>query len=72
MSLVLIPGAARANSIGAGISTRLTSDGWQVVTSDLVDADVLCDLASPAGPEELGATVNRENGPISARPEPCP
>ncbi len=66
MSLVLITGAARANSIAAGISTRLASDGWQVVTSDLTDADYLCDLASPVGPEELVARVNQEHGPISA------
>ena len=66
MSLVLITGAARANSIAAGIASRLTSEGWEVVTSDLMNADYLCDLSSPAGPEKLVAAVNRDHGPIDA------
>lgn len=66
MSLVLVTGAARANSIAAGIVPRLVSDGWDVVTSDLVDADFLCDLSTHAGPDELIAAVTRERGPISA------
>ncbi len=66
MSLVLITGAARANSIAAGIASRLSSEGWEVVTSDLMNADYLCDLSSPAGPEGLVAAVNRDHGPIDA------
>lgn len=39
MPLALVTGAARANSIAAGIVPRLRADGWQVVTSDLHGAD---------------------------------
>ncbi|RAE29480.1 short-chain dehydrogenase, partial [Burkholderia multivorans] len=35
MPLALITGAARENSIAAGIVPRLRVDGWTVVTSDL-------------------------------------
>lgn len=66
MSLALITGAARANSIAAGIASRLTSDGWDVVTSDLMDADYPCDLSSPAAPEALVEAVGRDHGPIQA------
>ncbi|WP_426593492.1 SDR family oxidoreductase [Cellulomonas sp. McL0617] len=66
MPLVLITGAARANSIAAGIAPRLAADGWEVVTSDLADVDYPCDLSTPAGPDDLIATVARERGPIGA------
>lgn len=66
MPLALITGAARANSIAAGIVPRLRAAGWTVVTSDLTDADHLADLATPDGPEALIDTVNREHGVISA------
>ena len=49
MPVVLITGAARADSIAAGIVTRLLDEGWTVVTSDLRDADYPCDLADPDG-----------------------
>jgi len=64
--LALLTGAARDNSIAAGIAPRLTSDGWKVVTSDLENADYPCDLALPAGPEALIEAVNRDHGAIGA------
>jgi 3-oxoacyl-[acyl-carrier protein] reductase len=66
MPLALVTGAARANSIAAGIVPRLRADGWEVVTSDLADADYPCDLATAEGPGELIAAVVRERGPLSA------
>lgn len=66
MSLVLVTGAARANSIASGIIPRLVSDGWEVATSDLSDADFPCDLSTHAGPEQLIDDVTRDRGPISA------
>jgi len=66
MPLALITGAARANSIAAGIVPRLRAAGWTVVTSDLSDADVLADLSTHEGPEELIAEVNRRYGTITA------
>jgi 3-oxoacyl-[acyl-carrier protein] reductase len=66
MALALVTGSARANSIAAGIVPRLKADGWDIATSDLVDADYLTDLSTPAGPEELIRTVSLERGPISA------
>jgi len=66
MSLVLVTGAARANSIASGIVPRLVSDGWEVATSDLSDADFPCDLSTHAGPGELIDDVTRDRGPISA------
>jgi 3-oxoacyl-[acyl-carrier protein] reductase len=62
----LITGAARADSIAAAIAPRLASDGWDVVTSDLENADFPCDLSAPAGPGTLIDAVNREHGAISA------
>ena len=50
MPLALITGAARANSIAAGIVPRLRAAGWTVITSDLEDADVAADLATHDGP----------------------
>lgn len=64
--LALITGAARANSIAAGIAPRLAADGWDVVTSDLEGADVACDLSTPTGPQALIDAVNRDHGAISA------
>lgn len=66
MPLVLVTGAARANSIAAGIVPRLRADGWEVVTSDLSDADYPCDLSTHEGPDELIAAVTRDRDPISA------
>jgi 3-oxoacyl-[acyl-carrier protein] reductase len=66
MSLVLITGAARANSIAAGIAPRLVSDGWDVATSDLTDVDYPCDLSTTDGPQALIDAVTRDRGPISA------
>ncbi|MGM7697448.1 SDR family oxidoreductase [Microbacterium sp. A84] len=66
MPIALVTGAARANSIAAGIVPRLISDGWDVVTSDLSDADFPCDLSTHAGPDELFTAVSRDRGQISA------
>lgn len=66
MPLALVTGAARANSIAAGIVPRLRADGWQVVTSDLRDADVVADLSTHDGPAGLIREVNAQHGPISA------
>ncbi|RAC94630.1 short-chain dehydrogenase, partial [Burkholderia multivorans] len=66
MPLALITGAARENSIAAGIVPRLRVDGWTVVTSDLENADYACDLATPTGPEELIAAVRAGHGTIDA------
>jgi len=66
MPLALITGAARADSIAAGIAPRLRAAGWTVVTSDLHDADHIADLATPEGPETLMAEVNAAHGPVSA------
>ena len=64
MPTVLITGAARANSIAAGISSRLQTDGWQVCTSDLTSGDYPCDLFDPEAPEELISRVTAEHGAI--------
>ena len=64
--LALITGAARANSIAAGIAPRLAADGWDVATSDLEHADFPCDLAAPDGPEALIEAVDRDRGAITA------
>ncbi len=66
MPLALVTGAARANSIAAGIVPRLIADGWDVATSDLQDADFVCDLSTATGPDELIAAVIEERGPIEA------
>ncbi|GAA2173584.1 SDR family oxidoreductase [Agrococcus versicolor] len=66
MQVALVTGAARANSIAAGIVPRLAADGWLVVTSDLASGDVPCDLSTASGPDELVATVAAEHGPIGA------
>lgn len=66
MPLALITGAARANSLAAGIAPRLRSDGWDVATSDLSNSEYDVDLADAAGPESLITRVRHERGPISA------
>jgi 3-oxoacyl-[acyl-carrier protein] reductase len=66
MPLALVTGAARPNSIAAGIAPRLRADGWTVVTSDLHDADVPADLSTPEGPESLIRAVNDAHGTIEA------
>jgi 3-oxoacyl-[acyl-carrier protein] reductase len=66
MPLALITGAARANSIAAGIAPRLVSDGWDVATSDLANVEYPCDLATMEGPLALVEAVARDKGPISA------
>ncbi len=66
MPLALITGAARANSIAAGVAPRLIAEGWTVVTSDLADADYLSDLSTQTGPDELIAAVSQGHGAISA------
>jgi 3-oxoacyl-[acyl-carrier protein] reductase len=66
MPVALITGAARANSIAAGIVPRLRADGWTVLTSDLADADYPCDLSSPSAPAELLDAVRRDHGPVTA------
>ncbi|MFJ3958318.1 SDR family oxidoreductase [Arthrobacter sp. NPDC090010] len=65
MSLVLVTGAARANSIAAGIVPRLRSDGWDVVTSELESGDYPCDLSEPSAPGALIERVQRERGLLS-------
>lgn len=64
--LALVTGAARANSIAAGIVERLRDDGWRVVTSDLSGADVAADLSTHTGPDELIRRVTDEHGALSA------
>jgi len=66
MPLALITGAARANSIAAGVIPRLRADGWQVVTSDLSDVDYPCDLADPEATAALIAQLTAEQGPLDA------
>ncbi|QQB15601.1 MULTISPECIES: SDR family oxidoreductase [Brevibacterium] len=66
MPLALITGAARPDSIAAGIVPRLEADGWDVVTSDLDGADQPCDLSTPTGPDELIAAVTAEHGTLDA------
>ena len=66
MPLALVTGAARADSIAAGIVPRLRADGWDVATSDLVATDYPCDLSTPDGPDELMAAVTRDRGPVTA------
>ncbi|MEV8266846.1 SDR family oxidoreductase [Microbacterium sp. NPDC076911] len=65
MVLVLVTGAARANSIAAGVVPRLIADGWEVVTSDLHAGDYPCDLSTSEGPSELIKRVTEERGKLS-------
>jgi 3-oxoacyl-[acyl-carrier protein] reductase len=66
MPLALVTGAARPNSIAAGIAPRLIADGWDVATSDLVGTDFPCDLSTPKGPADLVQRVTSERGSIQA------
>lgn len=66
MPLALVTGAARSNSIAAGIVPRLRADGWTVVTSDLDSGDHPADLSDPAAPEALIDRVRRDRGELSA------
>ncbi len=66
MPVALITGAARANSIAAGIIPRLRAAGWTVATSDLHDADHAADLSMADGPDALIAEVTATHGTISA------
>ncbi|MGT2426484.1 SDR family oxidoreductase [Amnibacterium kyonggiense] len=66
MPVALITGVARTNGIAAGIVLRLAAAGWEVVTSDLRDADVPCDLADADAAAALVPRVAAERGPITA------
>lgn len=66
MPLALITGVARANGIASGIQTSLAESGWDVATSDLSDADYICDLSTADGPGELIAAVGEDRGQIDA------
>lgn len=66
MALALITGAARDNSIAAGIAEKLRADGWEVATSDLSGTDYNCDLSIASAPDDLVASVVRERGAIHA------
>jgi len=48
-----------ASGIGAATTRRLREDGARVITSDLHDADVVADLATPAGRADLVNGVAR-------------
>ncbi|KAA1375959.1 SDR family oxidoreductase [Aeromicrobium fastidiosum] len=62
----LVTGVALTGGIAAGIVTRLESDGWDVVTSDLSGSHLDCDLSEPDAPGELVARALREHGPLDA------
>ena len=64
MPLALVTGAARSNSIAAGIVPRLEADGWDVVTSDLDTGEYPCDLSSPTAPTALIEQITSERGTI--------
>ncbi|WP_217183156.1 SDR family oxidoreductase [Streptomyces sp. AC495_CC817] len=74
MPLALLTGAARADSIAAGVVPRLRAAGWTVVTSDLdgasadvpADDHVPADLSTHDGPDALIGEVTRRHGPLSA------
>lgn len=66
MPLALVTGAARANSIAAGVVPRLLANGWDVVTSDLDACDYPCDLSTVDGPAKLIRQVTAERGPLAA------
>lgn len=66
MPLALITGAARSDSIAAGIVPRLRTDGWDVATSDHTSTDYPADLSTRTGPDELISRVTDDRGPIDA------
>ncbi len=65
MPTALLTGAARANSIAAGILPRLQEDGWDVVTSDLTTGDHPCDLSDADAAAALIPHVVSEHGPLA-------
>lgn len=65
MPLALVTGAARPNSIAAGVVPRLRTDGWTVVTSDLETGDYPADLSDPSAPESLIERVRHDHGSVS-------
>lgn len=66
MPVALVTGAARADSIAAGVVPRLVADGFTVVTSDLMDADILCDLSDATAASELVPTAVEKYGTLDA------
>ncbi len=66
MAVVLITGAARANSLAAAMSEKLALDGWTVATSDLSGTEFDVDLATSDGPDNLVGAVSAALGPIDA------
>lgn len=66
MPVVLVTGAARANSIAAGVVPRLRSDGWTVAASDLHGTDHDADLSTVEAPQRLLDEVTATHGPVSA------
>ena len=67
MPLALLTGAARPNSIAAGIASRLRADGWDVATSDRSGAEFDADLEDGAAPAHLVDAVSADRGrPIDA------
>jgi len=66
MPLALVTGAARADSIAAGIVPRLIADGWDVATSDLAGCDYPCDLSLSEAPAALIEDVVADRGSIQA------
>lgn len=67
MPLALLTGAARPNSIAAGIAERLRADGWDVATSDRSGAEFDADLEDAAAPADLVDAVRADRGrPIDA------
>lgn len=65
MPVVLVTGAARANSIAAGVIGRLRADGWTVVTSDLDAGDYPCDLSNSAAASALIPRVTADHGMVT-------
>jgi 3-oxoacyl-[acyl-carrier protein] reductase len=66
MPLALVTGAARQNSIAAGIVKELISEHWTVATSDLQNANYNVDLEDGQAPAQLIRSVVADHGPISA------
>ena len=56
MSTYVVSGSA--SGIGAALAGRLREDGHRVIGLDLHDADVVADLATPAGREDAVAAVS--------------
>jgi NAD(P)-dependent dehydrogenase (short-subunit alcohol dehydrogenase family) len=60
MGVIAVTGSA--SGIGAGIRERLTRDGHRVIGVDLRAAEVIADLAIPAGRAAAIAAIERESG----------